>query len=97
MAKIFETLSFLFSVAGGALAYVGLRRNDKTLREMGGGLLFGVGIGGLTLVWNSWSARCGHHQSVRAFAHPVPLSKTETGGLVTHTGQLVAGAVLLAW
>ncbi|KKK90648.1 hypothetical protein LCGC14_2720870, partial [marine sediment metagenome] len=26
MAKIFETLSFLFSVAGGALAYVGLRR-----------------------------------------------------------------------
>ncbi len=97
MARIYETLSFIFSVTGGVLAYAGLRRNNKTLREIGGSLLFAVGIGGLTLVWNSWSARCGHHQSVRAFAHPVPLSKTETGGLVTHTGQLIAGAVLLAW
>lgn len=97
MARIYETLSFLFSAAGGALAYVGLRRNDKTLRGVGGGLLFSVGIGGLTLVWNSWSARAGHHQSVRAFFHPVPLSKAETGGLVTHAGQLIAGAVILAW
>ncbi len=97
MTKVYETLSFLFSVTGGILAYAGLRRNNKTLREMGGGILFGVGIGGLTLVWNSWSARCGQHQSVRAFAHPVPLNKAETGGLVTHAGQLIAGAVLLAW
>ena len=97
MARLHETLSFLFSVAGGALAYAGLRRNDKTLRGIGGSLLFGVGIGGLTLVWNQWSARCGHHQSVLAFAHPVPLNKAEVGGLCTHAGQLIIGAVLLAW
>ena len=97
MAKIFETLSFILSVTGGLLAYAGLRLSNKALREMGGGLLFGVGIGGLTLVWNSWSARTGHHQSVRAFTHPMPLNKAETGGLVTHSGQLIAGAILLAW
>ena len=97
MAKLYETLSFILSVTGGILAYAGLKRDNKTLREIGGGLLFGVGIGGLTLVWNSWSARTGHHQSVRAFIHPIPLNKSETGGLVTHSGQLIAGAVLLAW
>ena len=97
MARLHETLSFLLSVVGGVLAAAGLKRNNKTLRELGGGLLFGVGIGGLTLVWNSWSARAGHHQSVRAVANPVPLNKAETGGLVTHAGQLVVGAVLLAW
>ncbi len=97
MARIYETLSFVLSVTGGLLAYAGLKLNNKTLREIGGGLLFSVGIGGLTLVWNSWSARCGHHQSVRAFVHPVALSKVETGGLCTHAGQLVVGTVLLAW
>ena len=97
MARIYETLSFLLSVTGGLLACAGLKRDNKTLRELGGGLLFGVGIGGLTLVWNSWSARAGHHQSVRAFFHPVPLNKAETGGLCTHSGQLIAGAILLSW
>jgi len=92
-----ETLSFILSVVGGVLAAVGLKRDSKALRELGGGLLFSVGVGGLTLVWNSWSARCDYHQSVRAFANPVPLNKSETGGLVTHSGQLVAGAVLVSW
>ena len=97
MAKLHETLSFILSVVGTTAALVGLRKDYRILRRIGGGLLFGVGIGGLTLVWNSWSARADHHQSVRAFAHPLPLNKAETGGLVTHSGQLVAGAVLVSW
>lgn len=97
MERLHETLSFLLSVIGGGFAIAGLKRNSKTLREIGGGLLFSVGVGGLTLVWNSWSARAGYHQSVRAFIHPIPLNKSETGGLCTHMGQLVAGAVLLSW
>lgn len=97
MTRVYETLSFILSVTGGIIAYAGLKTNNKTLREIGGGLLFGVGIGGLTLTWDSWSARCERHQSVRAFAHPVALNKAETGGLVTHSGQLIAGAVILAW
>ncbi len=97
MARIYETLSFLLSVTGGVLAYAGLKLNNKALREVGGGLLFSIGIGGLTLTWDRWSKRCGHHMSVVAFAHPKRLDKIEVAGLCTHSGQLVAGAVLLAW
>ncbi|KKL94150.1 hypothetical protein LCGC14_1867530 [marine sediment metagenome] len=97
MARIHETLSFILSVTGGLFAYAGLRRNNKALRELGGGLLFSIGIGGLTLTWDKWSARTGHHLSVRAFFYPVPLDKAETGGLCTHSGQLIAGAILLSW
>ena len=97
MARLHETLSFLLSVSGFALAFLGLRKDHKALRILGGGALFSVGVGGISLVWAEWSARAGHHMSVRAFAHPVPMTKAEIGGLCTHSGQLVAGAVLLAW
>ena len=97
MTKVYETLSFALSVAGGFVAALGVALHSKALRQMGGGLLFGVGIGGLTLTWDRWSKRCGHHLSVVAFAHPKRLDNTEVAGLCTHSGQLVVGAVLLAW
>ncbi len=97
MTRVYETLSFALSVTGGLGAALGVALHSKALRELGGGLLFGVGIGGLTLTWDRWSARTGHHLSVVAFAHPVVLNKTELTALCTHSGQLVAGAVLLAW
>lgn len=97
MARIYETLSFLLSVTGGLLAYAGLKFNNKALREIGGGLLFSIGVGGLTLTWDKWSARTGEHMSVVAFAHPKRLDKIEVAGLCTHSGQLVAGAIILAW
>ncbi|KKM81486.1 hypothetical protein LCGC14_1329310 [marine sediment metagenome] len=97
MARVYETLSFLLSVTGGALAYAGLKLNHKALRMAGGGLLFSIGVGGLALVWDKWSARAGHHMSVCAFVHPVKLNKSEIRGLCTHSGQLLVGAVLLSW
>jgi hypothetical protein len=97
MTRLHETLSFLMSVTGGTLALAGLKKDHKALRVVGGGLLFSVGVGGLSLVWSAWSARAGKHMSVRAFAHPVRPNKAEIGGLCTHSGQLVIGAVLLAW
>ncbi|KKL81778.1 hypothetical protein LCGC14_1991350 [marine sediment metagenome] len=97
MTKVYETLSFALSVAGGLVAALSVVRHSKTLRQISGGLLFGVGIGGLTLTWDKWSKRCGHHLSVVAFAHPKRLDKIEVAGLCTHSGQLVVGAVLLAW
>ncbi len=90
-----ETLSFLMTVIGGALGGLGWFLRRRAMRKVGGGLLFAVGVAGLALTWHRWSHRCGFHMSIRAFLHPVPLDKDDKRRLMTHSGQLVAGAILL--
>ena len=94
-AKKRETLSFWMTIIGGALGVAGLVVRKRTMRKIGGGLLFAVGIAGLALTWHHWSLRCKAHMSIHAFLHPVPPDKDDKKRLYTHTGQLVAGAVLL--
>lgn len=91
-----ETLSFWLTVAGGLLGAVGAIWRKRAMRKIGGGLLFAVGIAGLALTWHHWSLRAGHHMSIRAFLHPCALDKDDKKRLATHSGQLVAGA-LLTW
>ncbi len=91
-----ETLSFWLTTLGGALGVAGLVMRRRAMRKVGGGLLFAVGVAGLALTWHHWSLRCQAHMSIRAFLHPVPLDRDDKKRLVTHSGQLLAGA-LLTW
>ena len=91
-----ETLSFLMTATGGVLGGLGYFLHRRAMRKIGGGLLFAVGVAGLALTWHHWSLRTGHHMSIRAFLHPLPLDKDDKRRLMTHSGQLVAGA-LLVW
>lgn len=90
-----ETLSFLMTAGGSVLGVIGLLARRRTIRKVGGGLLFAVGVAGLALTWHHWSLRCQAHMSIRAFLQPVPLDKDDKKRLVTHSGQLLAGAFLL--
>lgn len=90
-----ETLSFWMTVVGGVLGVAGLVARKRALRKIGGGLLFAVGTAGAALTWHHWSLRCKAHMSIRAFLHPLPLDKDDRKRLVTHSGQLVAGALLI--
>lgn len=91
-----ETLSFWMTAVGSTLGVVGACMHKRTMRKVGGGLLFAVGIAGLALTWHHWSLRCGYHMSIRAFAHAKRPDKDDKKRLLTHSGQLVAGA-LLTW
>lgn len=91
-----ETLSFLMTAGGSLLGVIGLIARRRAVRKIGGGLLFAVGVAGLALTWHHWSLRTGHHMSIRAFLHPLPLDEDDKRRLMTHSGQLVAGA-LLVW
>ena len=90
-----ETLSLWFTLTGAVLGLAGAALKKRAMRKVGGGLLFAVGVAGLALTWNQWSLRTGHHMSIRAFLHPLPPDKDDKKRLVTHSGQLVAGALLL--
>lgn len=91
-----ETLSFWLTLAGAILGGRGYFLQRRAMRKIGGGLLFAVGVAGLALTWHHWSLRCQAHMSIRAFLHPVPLDKDDKKRLITHSGQLLAGA-LLTW
>ena len=90
-----ETLSFWLTVVGGTMGTVGALIRRRAMRRAGGGMLFAVGVAGLSLTWHYWTLRCGHHMSIRAFFHPTPLTQDDKHRLHTHTGQLLAGAALL--
>lgn len=90
-----ETLSFWLTVIGGALGVTGLVKRKRAMRKIGGGLLFAVGIAGAALTWHHWSLRCGHHMSIKSFLHPLPPNRDDKKRLLTHSGQLVAGAMLI--
>ena len=91
-----ETLSLWLTALGIVLGVGGVVKRNRAARKVGGGFLFAVGIAGLALTWNQWSLRSGAHMPIRAFLHPVPLDKDDKRRLVTHSGQLLAGA-LLVW
>ncbi len=55
-----------------------------------------LGAGALAIVWDSWSARAGHHMELTALVEPVALSSRETFLLATHLPLLLAGLALLA-
>ena len=90
-----ETLSFWLTAIGGVLGLAGVALKRRAMRKVGGGLLFSVGVAGLALTWHHWSLRVGAHMSIRAFLHPLPPDKDDKRRLATHSGQLVAGAILL--